>query len=309
MVDFSSLPIPVVPYTPICRPGLGIAMSTLRDVRARAPLSLLTAPHRLEFHQIMLVTKGHGRYSVDSTCIPCSAGTLLWTRPNQVIQTFPDDMEAEILMFTESFPLPMHAGLGLLDDVLRPWQWQLTDAELPLFQQVLTHLQEEFERPDRGMGEQVLKHLLAVVLLRVDEVCRVRHDDAHDGAPSGEAGELFVRFRQELEVAYRSTRLVEDYATRLNCSTRALSRACRAIAGTSAKDVIDARVALEARRLLVHTDLPIAAIARHLGFSEVTNFGKFFGRRVNMAPGAFRRDARSRSQPESLDSGGHFTFR
>ncbi|MFJ9866984.1 hypothetical protein [Streptomyces sp. NPDC101165] len=60
----------------------------------------------------MLVTKGRGKYSVDSACIPCSAGTLLWTRPNQVIQAFPDDMEGELLMFTEAFPLPMHAGSG-----------------------------------------------------------------------------------------------------------------------------------------------------------------------------------------------------
>lgn len=297
MVDFASLPIPVVPYTPICRPGLGIAMSTLRDLRRRAPTELLAAPHRLEFHQITLVTKGRGKYSVDSACIPCSAGTLLWTRPNQVIQTFPDDMEGELLMFTEAFPLPMHAGLGLLDDVLRPSHWQLSDIELPLLQRGLTLLQEEFARPDRGLDEQVLKHLLAVVLIRIDEVCRLRHDEVHTGAPSGEAGELFVRFRRELDDAYRSTRLVEDYATRLNCSTRALSRACRAVAGTSAKDVIDARVALEARRLLVHTDLPLAAIARHLGFSEVTNFGKFFVRRVNTAPGAFRRDARALDQP------------
>lgn len=57
--------------------------------------------------------------------------------------------------------------------------------------------------------------------------------------------------------------------------------------------MIDSRVALEARRLLGHTDLPIGAIARRLGFSEVTNFGKFFTRRVNMTPGAFRREARA----------------
>ncbi|MEU1402906.1 helix-turn-helix transcriptional regulator [Streptomyces sp. NPDC005728] len=304
MVDFASLPIPVVPYTPICRPGPGIAISTLSDLRERAPLGLLAAPHRLDFHQIMLVTTGQGTYAVDSACIPCSAGTLLWTRPNQVIQSFPGDMDGELLMFTEAFPLPMHASLGLLDDVLRPSHWQLSDTELAFFQQVLTLLQAELRRSDRGTGEQVLKHLLAVVLLRVDEACRLRHEEA--AAPSGETDELFVRFRQELEGSYRSTRLVEDYAARLSCSTRALSRACRA-AGTSAKDVIDARVALEARRLLLHTDLSIAAIARHLGFSEVTNFGKFFVRRVNMTPGAFRRDGRTRHQPESRDSGERFT--
>ncbi|SPE99419.1 DNA-binding transcriptional regulator AraC [Streptomyces sp. MA5143a] len=54
------------------------------------------------------------------------------------------------------------------------------------------------------------------------------------------------------------------------------------------KHVIDARVALEAQRLLAHTDEPVATIARRLGFVEPTNFGKFFTRHSGMTPGAFR---------------------
>ncbi|MFG2968250.1 MULTISPECIES: AraC family transcriptional regulator [unclassified Streptomyces] len=298
MVDFASLPIPVIPYTPICRPGLGIAMTTVRALHAEAPPELLARPHRLDFHQILLVTEGSGAYSVDSTRFPCGPGTLLWTRPNQVVQAFRDPgLDGDLIMFTESFPLQMGPRMGLLDDVLRPSHWVLTEHELPPFRRVLSLLQEEFERPDRGLGEELLKHLLAVVLLHVDQVCRHRHTDGEDGAPSGEAGELFMRFRRELDRSYGSTRLVEDYAEALNCSPRALARACRAFTGSSTKDLIDARVALEARRLLVHTDLPISAIARQLGFSEVTNFGKFFTRRVTMSPGVFRREAKARNQP------------
>ncbi|MFJ8109647.1 AraC family transcriptional regulator [Streptomyces sp. NPDC096132] len=291
MVDFASLPIPVVPYRPVCRPGLGIAMVTLKELLCHAPRGFLAAPHRLAFHQIMLVREGTGTYSADSTGFDCGPGTLVWTRPNQVIQFYPSaGLDAEIIMFTEAFPLQMGAHMGMLDDVLRPTHWQLRDDELAAFQRVLDLLHEEFERPDQGLGEELLKHLLAVVLLHIDQLCRRRHADT---APvTGDNGDLFLRFRRELDHSYRSTRLVEDYAAALNCSTRALARACREVAGTSTKDLIDARVALEARRLLVHTDLPIRAIARQLGFSEVTNFGKFFIRRVNMTPGAFRRDSK-----------------
>lgn len=297
MVDFASLPIPVIPYTPVGRPGLGIAMTTVRELYAKAPAELPVRPHRLDFHQVVLFTAESGTYGVDSTRFPCGPGTLLWTRPNQVVQAFPAaGADGDIIMFTEAFPLQMDPRMGLLDDVLRPSRWVLTEQELPAFQRVLSLLQEEFERPDRGFGEELLKHLLAVVLLHVDQVCRHRHSDGEDGAPSGEAGELFVRFRRELDRSYGATRLVEDYADALNCSPRALARACRAFAGTSTKDLIDARVALEARRLLVHTDLPISAIARQLGFSEVTNFGKFFTRRVDMTPGSFRREAKARGQ-------------
>ena len=45
---------------------------------------------------------------------------------------------------------------------------------------------------------------------------------------------------------------------------------------------------LEARRLLVHTLLPVATISDQLGFEEATNFVKFFRRETGLTPGAFR---------------------
>ncbi|WP_343243886.1 AraC family transcriptional regulator [Streptomyces sp. SID13726] len=258
-------------------------------------MDVIAAPHRLDFHQILLITDGEGALSIDSTCYPCRRGTLLWVRPDQVIQSFPrPGMEADVLMFTEAFPLRMGAHMAMLNDVLRPSHWQLSDSEFGAFQRVLNLLEEEFRRTDRGLGEDLLKHLLTVALLHIDQMCRARHARTEADFLTSDNGELFLRFRRELDRSYHVTRLVEDYAAALSCSTRALSRACRAVTGTSAKDVIDARVALEARRLLAHTDLTVSAVARQLGFSEVTNFGKFFARRVNTTPGAFRNEARAK---------------
>ena len=295
MVDFATLPIPVVPFTPARRPCIGMAMTSLSEVRRKHCLTMATAPHRLAFHQVMLIGEGTGDCTIDSTRYPCRAGSLLWIRPNQVIQFAPaPDMEARIVRFTETFPLRLRAHMGLLDDVLRPSHWQLRDDALAALRRVLDMLQEEFDRPDQGLGEDILKHLLTVTLLHIIQICRTHDRDlALSDSPAPENGELFLRFRRELETRYRSTRLVEDYAAALNCTPRTLSRACRTVAGTSTKDLIDARVALEAKRLLVHTDLPVGTIARQLGFTEVTNFGKFFVRRVKTTPGAFRRGAGS----------------
>jgi AraC-like DNA-binding protein len=292
MVDFDSLPIPVVPYSPVCRPGSGIAVTSFQELLQWVPRESLASPHRLEFHQLLLVTQGTGTFSLDSTRFECRPGSLLWIRPNQVVQAIPQpDLAGDLIMFTEAFPPRMTARLGMLDDVLRPSHWRLGEPEQAELGRILSLMQEEFQRPERALGEDVLKHLLAVFLLNAYQICRPTHEDGTPLVPAHDNtwGELFVRFRKELEGSYRTTRQVEDYAAALNCTTRALSRACRAVAGTSTKNVIDARVALEARRLLVHTDLPIGAVARQLGFTEVTNFTKFFIRRVKMTPGAFRR--------------------
>ncbi|MFF7558602.1 AraC family transcriptional regulator [Streptomyces pseudovenezuelae] len=291
MVDFAPLPIPVVPYTPVCRSGSGIAVMPFQELLEQVPPAFLASPHRLGFHEILLVTEGTGHFSIDSTTIECRPGSLVWLRPNQIVQyaTQPP-MKGDLIMFTEAFPLRMQASVGMLDDVLRPSHWQLREDELSDLARVLELLREEFRRADRDLGEHLLQHLLSVVLLTVTRVCRSRQENrfVHDGTDH-RGLELFQRFRQDLDRSFRVTRRVEDYAAALNCTTQALSRACRNVIGTSAKSVIDARVALEARRLLAHTRLPVGAVARQLGFTEVTNFTKFFIRRVNMTPGAFRR--------------------
>ncbi|GAA3572971.1 hypothetical protein GCM10022222_66530 [Amycolatopsis ultiminotia] len=56
----------------------------------------------------------------------------------------------------------------------------------------------------------------------------------------------------------------------------------------SAKRFLDERIALEARRRLVTTDSSVATIARELGFTEATNFVKFYRRLTGTTPTATR---------------------
>jgi AraC-like DNA-binding protein len=92
-------------------------------------------------------------------------------------------------------------------------------------------------------------------------------------------------------------RRVEDYARTLGYSPRTLSRATMASAGVGAKDFVDRRVILEARRLLAHSDRSAEQIATQLGFSSATNFSKFFRQRTGASPIAFRADVRGEHPP------------
>ena len=69
-----------------------------------------------------------------------------------------------------------------------------------------------------------------------------------------------------LEDGHPHSRRVEDYAARLGCSVRTLTRASLAVTGRTAKQVVDDRVALEARRLLACTPMSVAEVGRRLGF-------------------------------------------
>jgi AraC-like DNA-binding protein len=132
------------------------------------------------------------------------------------------------------------------------------------------------------VGADLVRHQLAVLLTRIAALAR---DDAGtDALP----GDVMARFRREVEASFARTRRVEDYADVLGYSVRTLTRACLAATGHSAKQVLDARVALEAKRLLGCSTVPVAEIGRRLGFPEPTNFGRFFLRETGQTPGDFR---------------------
>lgn len=131
---------------------------------------------------------------------------------------------------------------------------------------------------------ELLRHLLAALVLRI-----ARLPAPHGSRPApATAGDTFLRFQHELERTFATTRHAAAYAARIGYSLPTLNRACQAATGRNAKTLIDARVVLEAGRLLAHTDLPVAAIGRSLGFSEPTDFGKFFTRETGLPPGTLR---------------------
>jgi AraC-like DNA-binding protein len=93
---------------------------------------------------------------------------------------------------------------------------------------------------------------------------------------------------------------VSRYAQSMGCSERTLTRTCSAAAGIGAKRFIALRLALDAKRILAQTEVPIVAIAERLGFDDATNFIKFFRGVESCTPGHFRRrmaldDQRARS--------------
>jgi AraC-like DNA-binding protein len=130
------------------------------------------------------------------------------------------------------------------------------------------------------------------ILRALLEVLPVRAGDCAPAAPAGR--EIFTAFATAVDVHYANSREVAWYARRLGYSPRTLSRATHEAVGRSAKQFIYDRVALEAKRLLAHTDITVTECARRTGFDGPANFSKFFRARAGLAPGAFAANARAR---------------
>jgi AraC-like DNA-binding protein len=269
----------------------GIEVMTVAELRTRAPKGLLQRPQRLDFHQLLAVRSGSAAHTVDFTGYPLDAGSVLWVRPGQV-QSFGDasGVEGVVILVKPGFLPPDSAAAATADDPFRPVLWQPTGPDRVAIDLAVDHLAASFpcgRGMPIGVHTEVLRHLFTVLALRL----------GHLTAPVGSAvpapGETFERFRAAVEREFATSHRVADYARSLGYSARTLSRATMAAAGVGAKEFIDGRVVLEAKRLLAHSELPAARIAGRLGFEDAANFSKFFHHRAGLSLGAFRAATRT----------------
>ena len=263
----------------------GVGTSTLAETALAAPQP---APQRLAHHLLVLTTAGHGTVEVDFATQICRPGTLLWIRPGQALRFGGQPgMDAALVTWQRDLLTDAEVAGVAVDDPSGPARWQLAGEDEDAVINEFSQLAVDCERHSSGAAAAaLLRHQLAVLLLRIALL-------ATDDAPRPVTAEsrTFGRFRSHLEDGHPHSRRVEDYAAALGCSVRTLTRASLAVTGRTAKQIVDDRVALEARRLLACTGLSVAEIGRRLGFPEPTNFGRFFHRETGVSPGAFRGEA------------------
>ncbi|WP_322973212.1 helix-turn-helix domain-containing protein [Peterkaempfera griseoplana] len=245
-------------------------------------------PLRPAFHQLIGACARPVRMWVDFVEQELQPGSWLWIRPGQVQRFGPDLVAADgvIVLFQPGFLPPATVSAAHMDPPYeqRPLTPRGPDAEG--VRRALDHLGYEYEAMASLPLEshtEVLRALLSVLVVRLAHV--------RDPEPGPVASETFRRFHVAVERDYAVTRRVEDYAAALGYSPRTLSRATLAATGRTAKQYVDDRVVLEAKRLLWHSHLPAREVAGRLGFADASDFTKFFRLRAGTTPGAFREDS------------------
>lgn len=250
----------------------------------RAPSSVLLSA---DFHVLLLCSGCSGDQVVDLATHHHEPGSLLWIRPGQVHER-PPVVEGTAICFTDAF-LGNHtlASAG-------PTYWALGQNDLGDVRAHLAVLDAEYQRYVFGPtsrshvhGEAMLRHLLLAFLLRIGQ------------APPAQQGQPVVphpvarAFVDMVERSFCSIHTAEEYAFLLGYSAKTIARASAEATGLTPKQIIDARLVLETRRLLAYTDLSVCAVGRRLGFDDAANFCRFFSRATGMSPGTYRASRQS----------------
>jgi AraC-like DNA-binding protein len=280
------LAITDVSYRPSLGAPIGMDVLDFAELRTRARRRGidLASPLRPGFHHLIHVTEGPLRHTVDFTPHTLPTGCWLWVRAGQVHQYDPHGLATACGTMVIWQPGFVTAAPPYDQSPVTPVEPHAAAAGLAL--RHLVHEHADLASVPLEAHIEALRHLLAVLLLRL------RHARRPDALAASHADGPFLRFHAAVERDFAASHRVADYAAALGYSVRTLTRATRAATGSTAKQYLDARIVLEAKRLLVHTDATAAEVSRRLGFRDAGDFSKFFRLRDGRTPLAFRAVAR-----------------
>ena len=264
-------------------------MIDLETMRRRAGLREFRGPQRLGFDILVRIESGATVHAVDLVAYDLAPGDTLWVHAGQV-QQWGDigAIDGPVVLFMpraldpDTLPRIRATGMALRSH----FPTGPAGPGQDLAWSYLRHCAALATGVPEPLGAALVSRSLAALLLEL-----VAGADAL-GAGRRQPAEDFLRLRDAIEDGFATEHRVAEYARRLGYSTRTLDRLARANAGVTAKALIDERVVLEAQRMLVHGDDPIAAIAGALGFDDPSNFSKYFTQRAGTTPAVFRRRAR-----------------
>jgi AraC-like DNA-binding protein len=251
----------------------------------------LMQPNRSSFYAILWFSEGSPTHLVDFQPVKIIKDSYLFIGKD-VVQFFDQQhtFKAHVLLFTDDFFCrdrldQQFLGSSILFNTINDQEAAcLTDATSAL-KEIWALMKRELERPKDIYQTRLLRNLLQNFLFTAERA---------NGQRKGNSMLLYanldilLQFKALIEKNYKEQRPVIYYTKLLHVSIKVLSKTTQEIVGRTPKQLIDDRVLLEAKRLLVNSTNAGKTIGYELGFNEPTNFIKYFRRHTGMTPVDFR---------------------
>jgi len=157
------------------------------------------------------------------------------------------------------------------------------------FKMLYYFFKEEFEYADHIQGE-MLRVLLKRLLIKSTRLIKERIPDPN---LTNDKIDLIRRYNILVEKHFREKHQVSDYAELLFKSPKTLSNLFKKYGNVSPLKIINDRILLEAKRLLLFSNKTSETIAYELGYKEPGHFSKFFKNQAGLRPNEFKKQSLS----------------
>jgi AraC-like DNA-binding protein len=249
-------------------------------------------PHSLSYFDITLITGGHGNFSIDQYKYPIHSKIVLFSSPGQVrhwdIKQLPTGY---VLIFEEEFlssflnDSQFINGLKYFNTYLSPPKLNLSATD----NRYLIKLMQDTEQEISAFSNTD-KHILKALLFQILVWLNRRFSDEHPSSGKNNYNRHIQGFINLVNKEFSNQHSVLYYANALNITAGHLNYLCNSHLGIGAKKYIQNKIILEAKRLLLYSDLPISEIAYRLDFEDPSYFIRKFKQLTNITPLSFRKN-------------------
>jgi AraC-like DNA-binding protein len=248
-------------------------------------------PHYLTYYDITLLTGGKGRFCIDQHQYEIQRGTLLFSSPGQVrywnTETLP---KGYVILFEEEFLSRFLNDSQFINDLKYfaigcfP-QMNLSDEDSDHLSKLMENIGEEIETFS-SHDQYILQALLYQTLVWINR----KYSSFYQTGYSENGNRYIHQYTKLVNQKFRLQHSVAYYADYLHITSGHLNDLCKLYLGLNAKQYIQNRIMLEAKRLLLYTDSPVEEIAICLGFEEDTYFIRKFRQTTGVTPLFFRKN-------------------
>ncbi len=141
-------------------------------------------------------------------------------------------------------------------------------------------------KEERHILRNIIRHLVQATILEVVHLFYKNRAVSPESPTQSE--NVVIRFLSSLNINYKSQRSVAFYAAEANLSQSHFSRLIKLGTGLPPSEWITTVTIINAKQLLVQTDMSIKEIASELNFPEQFTFRKFFKQYVGIPPTEYR---------------------
>ena len=258
----------------------------------KASKNLMVIPHRTNFYHIFLFANCQPKHFVDFEPIEIEPYSLLFIDRDRVHQF--DQLlkyKGNVLVFTDDFfcitenDTKFLRSSILFNDLANNTSLKFNKARFQKFVSICQNIIEELNIPFDNSKHIILKNLVQNFLLLAE---REKRKQGFKELKKGADLDYTLLFRDLLETNYTKLKSVNDYAKIICISEKRLEQATAKVLGKSPKEIINDRILLEAKRILVYTHFSVKEIGQELGFEDPSYFVRYFKTHTQTSPVEFR---------------------
>lgn len=253
----------------------------------------IDVPHRHDYYTVILTEEATGRHVIDYHTYELGPRQVHFVSPGQVHQmvtlTRPT---GSVFTFSRDFLVENNIPESFISNINLFKQFGETPPlaiDEVTFQRLSRILEEMWEcmPQDLHYRNRALGALLQLFLIYCNNSCLL---DTTQLDEENSSVCMLRDFKDLVDKHYQQWHKVTEYAPSLHISPKHLSHTIKGLTGKTAKELIQDRLILEAKRLLFHTDLTIKEIAYRIGFEEPLHFSSFFKKQVGSSPSQYRQN-------------------